>query len=143
VLLPHHVRGKHSNDSCIMTNAYTHCCLPVQQVVQAKVPNLHNLGDISEYVQGGYGLSGAASDSEMEDEDSKVELPDRYSGRGNSKAQTSSIRLQELGPRISMTLMKVERGLAGGDVLYHSYLSKVRQIFLFTLEHALLSMSVC
>jgi hypothetical protein len=44
-------------------------------VVQAKVPNLHNLDDIAEYVQGG---GGAASDSEAEDEESRVVLPDRW-----------------------------------------------------------------
>lgn len=55
------------------------------QVVQAKVPDLHALDDISEYVAGGMG--GGASDSEMEDEDSKILLPDDYVGRGNVRSQ--------------------------------------------------------
>ncbi|KAG5192434.1 Brix domain-containing protein, partial [Tribonema minus] len=96
----------------------------IKKVVQAKVPNLHNLDDIAEYVQGG---GGAASDSEVDDEESKVVLPDRYGGRGNVKAQRSSIRLHELGPRVSMSLYKVERGLASGDVLYHSYITKTAE----------------
>lgn len=57
----------------------------LSQVVQAKVPDLHALGDISEYVEGGMG--GGASDSELEDEDSKIMLPDDYIGRGNVKSQ--------------------------------------------------------
>lgn len=55
------------------------------QVVQAKVPDLHALDDISEYVAGGMG--GGASDSEAEDEESKIMLPDDYVGRGNVKSQ--------------------------------------------------------
>lgn len=56
-----------------------------EQVVQAKVPDLHGLEDISEYVAGG--LAGGASDSEFEDEESKIMLPDNYVGRGNVKSQ--------------------------------------------------------
>lgn len=54
-------------------------------MVQAKVPDLHGLEDISEYVEGG--LAGGASDSEMEDEDSRITLPEDYVGRGNVKSQ--------------------------------------------------------
>ncbi|CAM9269902.1 unnamed protein product [Scytosiphon promiscuus] len=94
----------------------------IKKVVQAKVPDLHALEDISEYVAGGMG--GGASDSEIEDEESKITLPDDYVGRGNVKSQKSSIRLQELGPRLTLELMKVERGLCEGEVLYHSYVTK-------------------
>jgi ribosome biogenesis protein SSF1/2 len=50
----------------------------------------------------------------------------RYGGRGNVRAGQSSIRLHELGPRLTLSLYKVERGMASGEVLYHSYISKVR-----------------
>lgn len=49
------------------------------------MPDLHALEDISEYVAGSMG--GGASDSEMEDEESKITLPDDYVGRGNVKSQ--------------------------------------------------------
>lgn len=55
---------------------------------------------------------------------SKVVLPDRYMGKGNAKAQQSSMKLSELGPRITMELYKVENGLAEGDVLYHKFEKK-------------------
>ncbi|CAM9344605.1 unnamed protein product, partial [Laminaria digitata] len=97
----------------------------IKKVVQAKVPDLHALDDISEYVAGGMG--GGASDSEVEDEDSKILLPDDYVGRGNVRSQKSSIRLQELGPRLTLELMKVERGVCEGEVLYHSYLTKTQE----------------
>ena len=54
----------------------------------------------------------------------KVVLPDRYMGKGNAKAQQSSMKLSELGPRITMELYKVENGLAEGDVLYHKFEKK-------------------
>lgn len=54
-------------------------------MVQAKVPDLHALDDISEYVAGVMG--GGVSDSELEDEESKVMLPEDYIGRGNVKSQ--------------------------------------------------------
>lgn len=69
-------------------SALNKCCgfgVVLLQVVQAKVPDLHGLEDISEYVAGGMG--GGVSDSEVEDEDSKITLPDDYVGRGNVKSQ--------------------------------------------------------
>lgn len=66
-----------------MFNTPALTCFP--QVVQAKVPDLHALDDISEYVAGGMG--GGASDSEVEDEESKILLPDDYVGRGNVRSQ--------------------------------------------------------
>lgn len=45
-------------------------------------------------------------------------------GKGNAKAQQSSMKLSEIGPRITMELYKVEKGLAEGDVLYHKFEQK-------------------
>lgn len=82
----------------------------------------------SEFILGpalqAYGGAGAASDSEVEDEASHVILPDRFRGRGNLKSQKSAIRLAELGPRLRLRLMKVQRGFMEGDVIYHDYIKK-------------------
>lgn len=106
----------------------------VRRIVQTKIPNLSNLNDIADYITGttASGLSApsasqhgaAASDSEPEDETSHVILPQRYSGRGNGKAQKSALKLVELGPRMSIKLLKVERGLGKGDVMYHALIKK-------------------
>jgi ribosome biogenesis protein SSF1/2 len=53
-----------------------------------------------------------------------VVLPDNYMGKGNAKAQQSSMKLSEIGPRITMELFKVEKGLSEGDVLFHKYEQK-------------------
>jgi len=109
----------------------------VRRLVQAKIPNLSKLNDISDYIMGQTssgnvapsatptnGGGAAMSDSEPEDETSQVILPQKYSGKGNIKSQKSGLKLVELGPRLRLHLLKVERGLANGDVMYHSYVTK-------------------
>ena len=39
-------------------------------------------------------------------------------------SEQSSVRLVELGPRITMNLVKIEEGLMDGDVLYHRWVEK-------------------
>uniref|UniRef100_M4BIJ1 Brix domain-containing protein n=1 Tax=Hyaloperonospora arabidopsidis (strain Emoy2) TaxID=559515 RepID=M4BIJ1_HYAAE len=96
----------------------------VKTIVKAKVPNLNKLEDISEYVLGNGAGIGSASDSEVDDEASHVTLPDSFRGRGNRKAEKSAVRLTEIGPRLTLALTKVERGICEGDVLYHAYKTK-------------------
>lgn len=103
----------------------------VRRIIQAKIPNLSKLEDISDYITGttasgapAAAASGAMSDSEAEDETSHVILAQKYSGRGNAKSHKSALKLVELGPRLRMKLTKVERGLATGDVMYHAYVEK-------------------
>mmetsp|Transcript_14635 Transcript_14635/g.22178 ORF Transcript_14635/g.22178 Transcript_14635/m.22178 type:complete len:425 (+) Transcript_14635:124-1398(+) len=105
----------------------------VKRIIQAKIPNLSKLEDISDYITGTTSSgakaaaatgSGAMSDSEAEDETSHVVLPEKYAGKGNIKSQKSALKLVELGPRLRLKLTKVERGLASGDVMYHAYVHK-------------------
>lgn len=46
----------------------------VKRIIQSKVPNLGELHDISDFIDGSSGYCGAASDSEAEDEGSKVKF---------------------------------------------------------------------
>ena len=104
----------------------------VKRIIQAKIPNLSKLEDISDYITGttasgaqaAAATGGGISDSEAEDETSHVVLSDKYAGKGNIKSQKSALKLVELGPRLRLKLTKVERGLASGDVMYHSYVHK-------------------
>lgn len=104
----------------------------VRKLVQCKLPNLKNLNDVSDYILGSNSvrsntngnMSEGMSDSEAEDETSHVVLPQKYNGRGNSKSQKSALKLVELGPRLKLKLIKVERGLGEGDVMYHSFVKK-------------------
>ena len=103
----------------------------VRRLVEAKIPNLSKLNDIADYItNSATGTSATAatggemSDSEAEDETSHVVLPSKYRGKGNNQSQKSALKLIELGPRLRLKLYKVERGLAGGDVMYHAYVHK-------------------
>jgi len=99
----------------------------VKKILQAKIPNLGDLQDVSEFLEGtngGPAGGGAASDSEMEDEGARVVLPERYLGKGNAKSQQSAMKLSELGPRLTLDLFKVERGICEGDVIYHKFVTK-------------------
>lgn len=103
----------------------------VRRIIQAKIPNLSKLEDISDYITGttatgaaAAASSGAMSDSEAEDETTQVVLPQKFAGKGNLQSHKSALKLVELGPRIRIKLTKVERGLASGDVMYHAYIKK-------------------
>ena len=95
----------------------------VRRLIQAKIPNLSKCNDVADYLEGNGFVSDAPSDSEAEDAP-EVTLPDRFAGRGNNKSQKSALKLVEIGPRMSMELIKVEKGLGGGDVLYHALVNK-------------------
>ncbi len=68
------------------------------------------------------------SDSEAEDEPaSKVILPQNLATRGAKAGAKSAVRLVELGPRIRMHLLKIEEGVAEGEVLYHQFIVKTEE----------------
>ena len=72
---------------------------------------------------------GAISESEAEDdpEVSCVTLPQGVTSRGNMSSEQSSVRLVELGPRMTMSLVKIEEGMYDGEVLYHRYIEKTAE----------------
>lgn len=95
----------------------------VKKLVQAKVPNLSKCQDISEFF-----TKPTVSESEAEDDEtSHVTLPQKLSSRGNHANSKSAIRLYELGPRITLQLIKVENGLLDGEVLYHEFVHKTEE----------------
>lgn len=95
----------------------------VTKLVQAKVPNLSKCQDISEFL-----TKSTVSESEAEDDPSShVTLPQKLSSRGNHENATSAIRLSELGPRITLQLMKIEGGLLDGEVLFHEFIYKTEE----------------
>ncbi|KAK3915446.1 Suppressor of SWI4 1-like protein [Frankliniella fusca] len=93
----------------------------VKKLLQNKVPNLSKFNDISEFMT----KSGMLSDSEAEDDPkSHVTLPQKLASRGSQIAEKSAIRLLELGPRMTLQLIKVEDGLMDGEVLFHDVYKK-------------------
>ena len=96
----------------------------VKRIIRNQIPNLGGLKDISDFVEGGMMGEGAASDSEAEDVGARVELAEKYRGRGNGATQQSAMKLTEIGPRLTLELFKCERGVGEGDILYHKFQTK-------------------
>ncbi|XP_035427602.1 suppressor of SWI4 1 homolog isoform X2 [Cygnus atratus] len=94
----------------------------LKKLLQEKFPNMSRLEDISELLVKDINLS--ESEAEQDGTHNILELPQAYAGRGNMKAQQSAVRLTEIGPRMTLQLVKVEEGLAQGDVLFHSFIHK-------------------
>jgi ribosome biogenesis protein SSF1/2 len=95
----------------------------VKRVIKARIPNLHNLRDISDMIYA-QGTNYDTSDSEAEDGvDNTIDLPQHMPGRGNRESSKSAIRLRELGPRMTLQLLKIEEEFCAGRVLYHSLVS--------------------
>merc|ERR1711892_792707 len=61
------------------------------------------------------------------DENSKVTLPQGMSSRGSVSGEQSSVRLVELGPRMTLSLVKIEEGLLDGEVLHHQFIEKTEE----------------
>lgn len=78
----------------------------------------------------GGGYESAASDvsSAAGDDGDAVSLASDYVGRNNRKGQKKAVKLDEIGPRMELRLIKITEGLPGkeGSVIYHdigSYLT--------------------
>ncbi|KAG9454621.1 hypothetical protein H6P81_007525 [Aristolochia fimbriata] len=78
-----------------------------------QVPDLRSLQDVSDFVtKAGYG-----SESEADDDAATVSLTNDL-GRVNRASTKSVIKLQEIGPRMTLQLMKVEEGLCSGGIIF-------------------------
>jgi ribosome biogenesis protein SSF1/2 len=94
-------------------------------VRSSKLPSLGRYGDVADFLTGGGGMT-SDSGGETDDEE-KADLPQDYVGRNAKKDQKVSIKLREIGPRLSLSLLKVEEGLCDGATLYHSLVTKTEE----------------
>uniref|UniRef100_A0A674H1H6 Suppressor of SWI4 1 homolog n=1 Tax=Taeniopygia guttata TaxID=59729 RepID=A0A674H1H6_TAEGU len=97
----------------------------IRKILQEKFPNLARMDDISQLLLGDAPLS--ESEAEPDGPQNVLELAQNCAGRGNSAAQQSAVRLTEIGPRLTLQLLKVEEGLGQGNVLYHGLAPKGEQ----------------
>ncbi|KAJ1497390.1 hypothetical protein HMI56_005648 [Coelomomyces lativittatus] len=90
---------------------------PIKNIISSKnLPDLHEFKDISEYVQ----RNEVATDSEVEDNEQVVVLPDHYPGRNNKRNDKRAVKLTELGPRMELSLFQIQVALCSGELLYCS-----------------------
>jgi ribosome biogenesis protein SSF1/2 len=115
----------------------------VRRLIQSKLPNLHNVNDIADYITnqstsstrairrvGSTGTNDVVSDSEPEDDPEHIiQLSDQYVGAGCNAKQKSALKLVEIGPRLSIQLIKVEKGLDSNRTpcLYNLYVTKTKE----------------
>ncbi|CCA67200.1 related to SSF1-nucleolar protein involved in the assembly of the large ribosomal subunit [Serendipita indica DSM 11827] len=95
------------------------------------VLDLGNEKDVADYIlkqagaDGYESASSYASDAE-EGDANKIELPSNYVGRNNRKGEQRSVSLEEVGPRMELSLLKITEGLPGkeGAVIWHRFIKK-------------------
>lgn len=99
-------------------------------VKKGALPNLGKLEDIADYMLDPSAAAGGyTSESEVE-EDAQVEVLNPTL-RGKKKKvlrgpEKKAIHLTELGPRMTLEMMKIEEGMADGKTLWHAYEKKTR-----------------
>jgi ribosome biogenesis protein SSF1/2 len=97
--------------------------------------NLGNERDVADFVlrsrgmpgpDGGY-ESASSAESAVEDGD-MVSLAGDYVGRNNRKGNKRAVKLEEVGPRMELRLVKIAEGIPGkeGNVIYHEFGESLR-----------------
>lgn len=64
--------------------------------------------------------AGYGSESELDDEAATVSLPTDL-GRVNRASNKSAVKLQEIGPRMTLQLVRIEEGLCSGGVIFSEF----------------------
>ncbi|EIN07703.1 Brix-domain-containing protein [Punctularia strigosozonata HHB-11173 SS5] len=111
---------------------------------EAQVLDLGSEKDIADFVlrrtEAGYESATSDASSAAGDEpDAAVSLADDYVGRNNSRGQRRAVRLDEIGPRMELRLVKIAEGVPGkeGAVIYHEFVKKTKaEILAQKKEHA-------
>ncbi|KAL0061090.1 rRNA-binding ribosome biosynthesis protein [Marasmius tenuissimus] len=102
------------------------------------IPDLGLEKDIADFVlrkrgelgpDAGYESAASSADSVAGDEGDAVDLADDYVGRNNKKGQRRAVRLDEVGPRMELRLVKISEGVPGkeGQVMYHEFVKKSKK----------------
>ncbi|KAF8252615.1 Brix-domain-containing protein [Wilcoxina mikolae CBS 423.85] len=102
---------------------------PLKLRKKGGLPNLGKLEDIADYMLDPAAAAGGyTSESEVE-EDAQVEVLNpnvRGMKRKRLGPEKRSIHLTELGPRMTLEMVKIEEGLGDGKTLWHAYEKKTK-----------------
>lgn len=81
--------------------------------------------DVADFIlkQSGYDSASSAASDADETEENKIELTSDYVGRNNRKGERRTVRLDETGPRMELSLLKVTEGMPGreGAVMWNRF----------------------
>lgn len=90
---------------------------PVKKLlVSKKLPDLSKLKSIEDFFE--KDLSCTESENDEADVSRHVVLPQHVPARGNLCDEKSAVRLTELGPRMTLKLIRIQEGLMKGKALY-------------------------
>jgi len=98
----------------------------------ASMLDLGNEKDVADFLlrktgepgpDGGYESAASSTESVAGDDGDAVDLAEDYVGRNNKKGQRRAVRLDEVGPRMELRLIKITEGVPGkeGAVMYHEF----------------------
>jgi len=94
----------------------------------SKVLDLGREKDVADYLlrskeDEGYETASTSAASEADPEEISVRLAADYVGRNNKKGEKRAIRLDEIGPRMELRLVKITEGAPGkeGAVMFHEF----------------------
>jgi ribosome biogenesis protein SSF1/2 len=93
------------------------------------VLDLGNEKDVADFLLRGRGEDGyesaasSGAESVAGGDGDAVSLADDYVGRNNKKGQKKAVRLDEIGPRLELRLVKITEGVPGkeGNVIFHEF----------------------
>ena len=96
--------------------------------ISSGILNLGNEKDVADFLlrergDGGYESAASSAESIAGDEGDAVNLAEDYVGRNNKKGQRRAVRLDEVGPRMELRLLKITEGVPGkeGSVIFHEF----------------------
>ncbi|TFY68244.1 hypothetical protein EVG20_g3637 [Dentipellis fragilis] len=103
------------------------------------VLNLGNEKDVADFLMrrrgepgpggaDGYESAASSASSAAGDDGDAVSLADDYVGRNNKKGSKRAVRLDEIGPRMELRLVKIAEGIPGkeGNVIFHEFVKKTK-----------------
>lgn len=107
----------------------------VRRVLEGATSSVLDLGnekDVADFLlrkrgepgpDGGYESAASSTESVAGDDGDAVDLAEDYVGRNNKKGQRRAVRLDEVGPRMELRLIKITEGVPGkeGAVMYHEF----------------------
>lgn len=137
VMFHRHVDEKDDDDGATVrvtmrhyaiTTRATHIPSTLRRLARRRrLPNLHNVADIADYVEhtnNSYHSDGMMSDTDDEEETTTVVTGASSSSSQRSSEQQRSLKLVELGPRLDLALVGVTKGLStSDDWLWHAHKS--------------------
>ncbi|KAI0080610.1 Brix-domain-containing protein [Panus rudis PR-1116 ss-1] len=87
----------------------------------------------------GYESAASTASSVAGDDADAISLVDDYVGRNNRRGSKRAVRLDEIGPRMELRLIKISEGVPGkeGSVIYHEFVKKTKaEVAAQKAEHA-------